>query len=104
MGPKRRMKWKGWPSGNPSDRRTCHDRKAKVARDLRSSSVRSAPNADNTSMQLRLIETFDERTVPRGEGEFIMDAQHQRRVVLEGILKSRISLDTATADFKAMLV
>src|SRR5256885_10676328 len=55
-------------------------------------------------MQLRLIETLVERSVPRGEGELIIDAQHHRRVVLDGILKSRVSLDIATADFKAMLV
>jgi phosphatidylserine/phosphatidylglycerophosphate/cardiolipin synthase-like enzyme len=34
----------------------------------------------------------------------VVDAQHHRRVVLEGILKAKISLDIATADFKAMLV
>ena len=33
-----------------------------------------------------------------------MNAQHHRRVVLDGILKAVVSLDIATADFKAMLV
>ena len=78
---------------------------AKVAQDSRSSSLGPLSNADNTfAMQLRLIDTPDLRTVPRGEGELIIDAQHHRRVVLDGILKSRVSLDIATADFKAMLV
>lgn len=34
----------------------------------------------------------------------IVDSQHFYRVVRDGILKSKISLDIATADFKAMLV
>jgi phosphatidylserine/phosphatidylglycerophosphate/cardiolipin synthase-like enzyme len=40
----------------------------------------------------------------QGTVELVIDAQHHRRVVLDGILKSRVSLDIATADFKAMLV
>lgn len=36
--------------------------------------------------------------------ELVVDAQHHRRVVVEGILQAKISLDIATADFKAMLV
>ena len=40
----------------------------------------------------------------QGTVELVIDAQHHRRVVLNGILKSRVSLDIATADFKAMLV
>jgi phosphatidylserine/phosphatidylglycerophosphate/cardiolipin synthase-like enzyme len=40
----------------------------------------------------------------RGEVELVVDADHHRRVVVEGILRARISLDIATADFKAMLV
>jgi phosphatidylserine/phosphatidylglycerophosphate/cardiolipin synthase-like enzyme len=39
-----------------------------------------------------------------GTVELVIDAQHHRRVVLDGILKARVSLDIATADFKAMLV
>lgn len=41
---------------------------------------------------------------PRGEVELIVDAEHYERVVLNGILKARVSLDITTADFKAMLV
>jgi len=40
----------------------------------------------------------------RGEVELIADAQHLQRVVREGILKAKVSLDISTADFKAMLV
>jgi phosphatidylserine/phosphatidylglycerophosphate/cardiolipin synthase-like enzyme len=39
-----------------------------------------------------------------GAVELVIDAQHHRRVVLNGILKAAVSLDIATADFKAMLV
>jgi phosphatidylserine/phosphatidylglycerophosphate/cardiolipin synthase-like enzyme len=41
---------------------------------------------------------------PTGAVELVIDAQHHRRVVLDGILKATVSLDIATADFKAMLV
>jgi phosphatidylserine/phosphatidylglycerophosphate/cardiolipin synthase-like enzyme len=40
----------------------------------------------------------------QGSVKLVIDAQHHRRVVLDGILKARVSLDIATADFKAMLV
>src|SRR5215212_9582015 len=36
--------------------------------------------------------------------QLVVDAQHHQRVVVEGMLKARVSLDIATADFKAMLV
>ncbi len=39
-----------------------------------------------------------------GQAELILDADHLRRVVMDGILKARISVDIATADFKAMLI
>ncbi len=41
---------------------------------------------------------------PRGEVELVIDEAHLSRVVQQGILKARVSLDIATADFKAMLV
>jgi phosphatidylserine/phosphatidylglycerophosphate/cardiolipin synthase-like enzyme len=41
---------------------------------------------------------------PRGEVELVVDETHFHRVVLEGILRARVSIDIATADFKAMLV
>jgi phosphatidylserine/phosphatidylglycerophosphate/cardiolipin synthase-like enzyme len=40
----------------------------------------------------------------RGDAELVIDADHHRRVVLEGILRAKLSVDIATADFKAMLV
>ncbi|MEO1237777.1 MAG: phospholipase D-like domain-containing protein [Planctomycetota bacterium] len=40
---------------------------------------------------------------PRGEAELVFDEQHADRVVREGMLRARVSLDIATADFKAML-
>jgi len=40
----------------------------------------------------------------RGEAELIIDSEHFQRVVREGLLKARISLDIATANFKSMLV
>jgi len=39
-----------------------------------------------------------------GEVELIADAQHLPRVVQKGMLSAKVSLDIATADFKAMLV
>jgi phosphatidylserine/phosphatidylglycerophosphate/cardiolipin synthase-like enzyme len=36
--------------------------------------------------------------------ELVVDAQHFRRIVLDGILRARTSVDLMTADFKAMLV
>jgi len=39
-----------------------------------------------------------------GAAELVVDAEHHRRVVVDGLLKATVSLDIATADFKAMLV
>ena len=47
---------------------------------------------------------IDVLATSRGTVELVVDAHHHRRVVLDGILKSAVSLDIATADFKAMLV
>jgi phosphatidylserine/phosphatidylglycerophosphate/cardiolipin synthase-like enzyme len=41
---------------------------------------------------------------PRGEVELVVDGEHFERIVLEGICAARVSVDIATADFKAMLV
>jgi phosphatidylserine/phosphatidylglycerophosphate/cardiolipin synthase-like enzyme len=58
---------------------------------------------------LRLLRTLDEKVagpcvVPRGEVELVLDAQHYRRIVCDGILRAKVSLDVMTADFKAMLI
>jgi phosphatidylserine/phosphatidylglycerophosphate/cardiolipin synthase-like enzyme len=39
-----------------------------------------------------------------GEAELVVDGAHFQRIVLEGICGARVSVDIATADFKAMLV
>jgi phosphatidylserine/phosphatidylglycerophosphate/cardiolipin synthase-like enzyme len=41
---------------------------------------------------------------PQGQVELIVDGEHFRRVVRDGILKAETSLTIATADFKAMMV
>jgi len=43
-------------------------------------------------------------SVPTGQVELVMDAQHLRRVIHDGILKAKVSVDIATADLKAVLV
>jgi len=40
----------------------------------------------------------------RGQVELIANEEHLQRVVINGMLKASVSLDIATADFKAMLV
>ena len=39
-----------------------------------------------------------------GQAQLIANAEHFRRVVDGGILRARVSLDIATADFKAMII
>jgi len=43
-------------------------------------------------------------TPPEGQVQLVVDGQHLDRVVRNGILKALVSLDIATADFKAMLI
>ena len=45
-----------------------------------------------------------DKQMPAGTAELVIDEAHFQRVVLHGMLKAKISLDIATADFKAMLV
>ncbi len=40
---------------------------------------------------------------PRGQAELVADADHLQRVVSDGLLTARSSLEIATADLKAML-
>ncbi|HEY2588120.1 MAG TPA: phospholipase D family protein [Tepidisphaeraceae bacterium] len=44
------------------------------------------------------------RSVSAGGVELVADGQHFQRIVREGILRARVSLEIMTADFKAMLV
>ncbi len=48
--------------------------------------------------------SFDMPTAPGGHAELVIDAAHLQRVVRDGICRAKVSLDIATADFKAMLV
>ena len=41
---------------------------------------------------------------PGGEVELVVDQEHYRRIVCDGMLAANVSLDVMTADFKAMLV
>jgi phosphatidylserine/phosphatidylglycerophosphate/cardiolipin synthase-like enzyme len=54
-------------------------------------------------MARRVLLPTQART-PSGTVELVVDAQHHHRVVVEGMLGATVSLDIATADFKAMLV
>src|SRR5437867_1422314 len=55
-------------------------------------------------MRTRTVELIAAKSPPQGTAELVVDAEHHRRVVIEGILRATVSLDIATADFKAMLV
>jgi phosphatidylserine/phosphatidylglycerophosphate/cardiolipin synthase-like enzyme len=61
-------------------------------------------SADNDVVPIQLPISSLATAAARGTAELVIDAQHHRRVVLDGILKAKVSLDIATADFKAMLV
>ena len=50
------------------------------------------------------LPVFCQTAPPRGEAELVVDSQHYHRVVRDGILAAKVSLDVMTADFKAMLV
>lgn len=39
-----------------------------------------------------------------GRAELVVDSQHLERIVVQGMMKAKVSLDIMTADFKAMLV
>ncbi|HWE96554.1 MAG TPA: phospholipase D family protein [Tepidisphaeraceae bacterium] len=55
-------------------------------------------------MPLALPVSTPPRTAPTGSAELVIDAQHFHRIVRDGILTAKTSLDISTADFKAMLV
>jgi phosphatidylserine/phosphatidylglycerophosphate/cardiolipin synthase-like enzyme len=40
----------------------------------------------------------------RGQAELVVDAQHYVRILRDGILRAEVSVDIATADFKAVLL
>jgi len=60
-------------------------------------------------MALRLpvwpnVQTNSATFAAAAEVQLVADEAHFRRVVMEGMLSAKVSLDIATADFKAMLV
>lgn len=50
------------------------------------------------------VQRLTARSAPAGQVELVVDEQHFNRVVRTGILAATVSLDIATADFKAMLI
>lgn len=61
--------------------------------------------ADSQGMPVPLaVRTVTDRRPPSGGVELVADGQHFTRIVREGILAARTSVDVLTADFKAMLV
>ena len=55
-------------------------------------------------IKLQPVTGISHKQAAKGEAEFVVDAQHYQRIVLEGICQARVSIDIATADFKAMMV
>jgi len=47
---------------------------------------------------------LDAIAAPVGKVELLVNAEHLQRVVRQGILQAKVSIDIATADFKAMLI
>ncbi len=48
--------------------------------------------------------TLPDSAAPSGVCELVADAVHLQRVIRDGVLNARVSVDVMTADFKAMLV
>ena len=55
-------------------------------------------------MPIKLAPFRDAADTSRGEVELVIDGEHFRRIVLDGICSATVSVDIATADFKAMMV
>ena len=63
--------------------------------------------ADSFCMSTRVPTQYELEvlpTLPVGRCELVVDGEHFVRVVKNGIVKAKVSLDIMTADFKAMLV
>lgn len=58
----------------------------------------------NDGHNLKLPTDLGPAVRPSGACELVLDAEHFQLVVLDGMLKAKVSVDIATADFKAMLV
>ena len=63
--------------------------------------------ADDKNVRLDVLKSSRgslARSSARGDVTLVVDERHHQTVVLDGMLKASVSLDIATADFKAMLV
>lgn len=84
--------------------RSCRGIRVKLA----VGAVGTDDSADSDRMG-SLLRVLNERfplpaAAPSGTVELVIDAQHYHRVIRQGLLKARTSLDLATADLKAMLL
>lgn len=50
------------------------------------------------------LDNINFSSAPTGLAELVMDGQHLRRVIYDGLLKARVSVDIATADLKTVLI
>lgn len=55
-------------------------------------------------IKLQSVTGIPHKQTAKGEAELVVDGAHYQRIVLEGICQARVSIDIATADFKAMMV
>ena len=55
-------------------------------------------------IKLQPVTRIPHNQTAKGEAELVVDGAHYQRIVLEGICQARVSIDIATADFKAMMV
>src|SRR4051812_46197402 len=62
------------------------------------------PRLTKTTTSLRVVRARGVVAPPGGRVELVVDGEHFTRIVRDGILTARTSLDIATADFKAMLI
>ncbi len=63
------------------------------------SRIRRADIASVSDLSLNTL-----HTAPTGHAELVIDGQHLRRVIYDGVLSAKVSVDIATADLKAVLV
>jgi len=55
-------------------------------------------------IKLQPVAGISHKQAAKGEAELVVDAEHYQRIVLDGICNARVSIDIATADFKAMMI
>jgi phosphatidylserine/phosphatidylglycerophosphate/cardiolipin synthase-like enzyme len=59
---------------------------------------------DIKSVEIDLPLTMALREPPRGQVELVADGDHFAKVLLQGVLRSKVSVEIATADLKAVLI